>query len=140
MIARNGWRIFSVALLLCVAAGTAAAEDWNKTYTVSGRPELRVESNDGSIEVDTWDRKTIEARVTTVGWEIGSRGVTITESQTGDRVSLNVRVPNMGWHFGTDRRSVRIVLMIPREGSLTAETGDGHARCPSKPRASARGH
>ena len=131
MIARNGWRIFSVALLLCVAAGTAAAEDWNKTYTLSGKPEVRVESNDGSIEVDTWDRKAIEARVTTVGWEIGTRGVTITESQTGDRVSLNVRVPNLNWNFGVNHRSVRIVLMIPREGSLTAETGDGHVNVKS---------
>jgi DUF4097 and DUF4098 domain-containing protein YvlB len=120
-----------IALLLCAWAGTAAADDWNKSYAVSGKPEVRVESNDGHIDVDTWDRKTIEVRVNTVGWEIGTRGVTITESQTGDRVSLNVRVPNMNWHFGTNNRSVRITLMIPREANLTAETGDGHVNIKS---------
>jgi DUF4097 and DUF4098 domain-containing protein YvlB len=126
MRVRRVMNVLGVLMLLGAVAGTAAAEDWNKTYAVSGKPELRVESNDAAIEVDTWDRKEIEARVSTIGWPIGARGVTITETQSGDHVSISVRVPNMNWSIGWSNRSVRIILMIPREADLTAETGDGH--------------
>ena len=113
-------------VLICAVAAPALAADWNKKFTVNGKPELRVESNDAQIEVNTWDRKEIEARVTTTGWEIGAGGVRITESQSGDHVSIQVRIPNTNWNFGVNNRSVKIVLMIPREADLTAETGDGH--------------
>ncbi|MCL4523647.1 MAG: DUF4097 domain-containing protein [Acidobacteria bacterium] len=117
------------AAVLCgLAAGTAAADDWSKKYAVSGKPELRVESNDAHIDVDAWDRKEIEARVNTRGWSIGATGVRITESQTGNQVSVSVRVPRMEWHFGMQNRSVSITLLVPRDIDLTAETGDGHVR------------
>ncbi len=116
------------ALLCFAVAGTTGAEEWSKKYAVSGKPELRVESNDAHIEVDTWDRKEIEARVSASGWSIGGNGVRITESQTGDRVSVLVRVPRMDWDWGARHRSVTIALMVPREADLTAETGDGHVR------------
>ncbi len=122
-------KLCGLVILACAAglvAAQARAEDWNKKYSVSGRPELRVESNDAHIDVDTWDRKEIEARVTTRGWTIGASGVVITESQSGDRVSIQVRIPRMEWHFGMSNRSVSITVMAPRETNLTAETGDGH--------------
>jgi len=125
-------KTLGILMLMGAAAGLAAApamaEDWSKKYAVSGKPELRVESNDAHIEVDTWDRKEIEARVSTIGWTIGGNGVRITESQTGDRVSIQVRVPRMEWSWGVHNRSVTITLMVPREADLTAETGDGHVR------------
>ncbi|HEV8383989.1 MAG TPA: DUF4097 family beta strand repeat-containing protein [Candidatus Acidoferrales bacterium] len=122
-------RWMGILILICAAgllAGPARAEEWSKKYAVSGKPELRVESNDAHIDVDTWDRKEIEARVVTRGLSIGSSGVLITESQSGDRVSVNVRVPRWDWHFGSNNRSVQITVMTPRETNLTAETGDGH--------------
>jgi len=118
-----------VAMLMCATfavAGTARADDWSQKYAVTGKPDLRVESNDAHIDVDTWDRKEIEARVTTRGWAIGPNGVRITDSNSGNRVSIQVRVPRMDWHWGTNNRSVTITLMVPREADLTAETGDGH--------------
>ncbi|MBI3663326.1 MAG: DUF4097 family beta strand repeat protein [Acidobacteria bacterium] len=127
-------RWMGIVMLVCAAAGTAApavAEEWSKKYAVSGKPEVRVESNDAAIEVDTWDRKEIEARVTTGGWTIGANGVRITESRVGDRVSIQVRVPNMSWSIGFHNRSVTIALMVPREADLTAETGDGHVNVKS---------
>lgn len=119
-------RGMGILILICAAGALAGAEEWSKKYAVSGKPELRVESNDAAIEVDTWERKEIEARVTTVGWTIGGNGVRITESRTGDRVSIQVRVPSMEWSIGIHNRSVTITLMTPRETDLTAETGDGH--------------
>ena len=131
MAARQFARVLGMIMLLCAVAAPALAEDWSKKYAVSGKPVLRVDSNDAHIEVDTWDRKGIEARVSTTGWTIGENGVRITESQSGEHVSLNVRVPRMEWGWGVHNRSVRITLTVPREADLTAETGDGHVRISS---------
>ena len=46
-----------------VAAAPAHADEWSKTYTVSGKPDLRVETSDANIRVTTWDQNTIEAKV-----------------------------------------------------------------------------
>ena len=45
----------------------AQADEWTKKYTVVGQPEVRVETNDGNVRVDTWDLREIEARVEAVG-------------------------------------------------------------------------
>src|SRR5438552_5332831 len=109
---------------MLVAARTAQADDWHKTYTISGKATVHVETNDGAVRVSTWDGKQIEARVETVGWKIDSE-VRIVERQTGDRVDLEARVPNTNGIFGGSRRSLRIELRIPREADLNVHTVDG---------------
>jgi DUF4097 and DUF4098 domain-containing protein YvlB len=112
--------------LVLILATTAAADEWEKKFSVVGKPEVRVESNDAHVQVDTWERKEIEARVITQGWKIGEGGVRIEPGQTGDRISLYVRIPRTQWSLGFDRRSVQIELKVPREANVAVETGDGH--------------
>ncbi len=109
---------------LLLAAATARADEWNKKYTVSGRPDVRVETNDGNVRIEAWDGKEIQAHVETLGWKIGQSEVRVIESQTGDRVSLDVRVPRLNWSLG--RRSLKIELKIPHEATLDVKTGDGN--------------
>ena len=45
---------------MLVAARTAQADEWHKTYTVSGKATVHVETNDGAVRVSTWDGKQIE--------------------------------------------------------------------------------
>ena len=33
----------------------ARGEEWTKTFSLSGSPDLRVETSDANIRVDTWD-------------------------------------------------------------------------------------
>ena len=33
----------------------AYADEWSKTYTLSGKPDLRVETTDANIHVAVWD-------------------------------------------------------------------------------------
>ena len=74
---------------MCLAAAPLAqAEEWSKTFTLTGKPDLRVTTSDANIRVDTWDQNTIEARVTAEGWKIsenaaGERGVKVVA--TSDR-------------------------------------------------------
>jgi DUF4097 and DUF4098 domain-containing protein YvlB len=114
-----------VAILLA-APRTAQADEWHKTYTVSGKAAVHIETNDGAVRVSTWDGKQIEARVETIGWKIDDSEVRIVERQSGDRLELAARVPNMNWNFGFNRRELRIELRIPREADLSVRTGDGN--------------
>jgi len=84
---------------VCAGATPPAwADDWSKTYTLTGKPDLRVDTSDANIHVSTWDQNTIEAKVTTARYKIGGDGIRIEEHQTGDMVEINVRYPHP--HFG----------------------------------------
>lgn len=112
-------------LLTLAAALPAHAEDWNKSYKLTGRPNLRVITNDGRVDLYASSNNQIDAHVTTSGWPIGDNGVRITESQNGNEVDLQVHVPTFHFSFGWNNRSVRVELSVPREADFDVETGDG---------------
>ena len=119
----------SAVIALCLAVVPLAhADEWSKTFTISGKPELRVETSDANITVDTWDQKTIEAKVTTTHWKIGGDGITIVDHQNGDAVELEVRFPHRHFVFEIATRSVEVEIHMPREGKLNLHTGDGRIR------------
>ncbi len=113
--------LFAAALLLTAAQ----ADDWSKTYTIERTPQLRVDTSDADIRLDTWDQNKIEARVTTEHYKIGEGGIRILERQTGDAIEIEVRFPNR--HFTVDwgQRRVVVEIHMPREGKVTLRTGDG---------------
>jgi hypothetical protein len=124
-------RIGLFTLSLCMAlAPLTYAEQWSKAYSITGQPELRVETSDASIQVDTWDQKTIEARVITERYKIGGEGgVKIVEQQMGDSVKLEVRLPHsVGFVSFRRASSVQVEIHMPREGRVNLRTGDGHIR------------
>lgn len=122
--------LFAVVFLggFVCAAAPARADDWSKTYTLSGKPDLRVETSDANIRVSTWDQNTIEARVTTTRYKIGDDGIRIEERQNGDKVEIEVRYPhyglNLNWGNPMNHR-VEINIQMPREGRVDLHTGDG---------------
>ena len=107
----------------------AGADEWSKTYTLTGQPDLRVDTSDANIHVSTWDQKTIEAKVTTERYKIGGEGIRIEERQTGDTVEIEVRYPHshgvtIEWGNHSNHR-VDIDIHMPREGRVDLHTGDG---------------
>jgi DUF4097 and DUF4098 domain-containing protein YvlB len=117
--------LLQLSLAAAFVSTAALADDWSKRFVVSGKPELRVDANDGSVKIHTWDRKEIEARVTTVGWRISSSEVQIIDHQMGDRVDLEVRIPHRPYAVLFNHRSIRVDLQVPRELSSNIRTGDG---------------
>src|SRR5215467_6311077 len=88
--------------LAALAAGArpASAEEWTKTYTVSGRAHVRVDTNDGAVRITTGDSKQIELRVVYSGYTV-DKNLTINSKQDGDQVELSARVRNnWGWSIG----------------------------------------
>jgi hypothetical protein len=120
---RFGLAILAIAL---AHAASARAEQWSKTYTISNAPDLRVETSDASIHVDTWDQKTIEATITSTHYKFGAGGLTVEEHQSGDTVEINLHFPHEVhvFSFGT-RGHVDIAIHMPRQGRVNLHTGDG---------------
>jgi DUF4097 and DUF4098 domain-containing protein YvlB len=89
-----------------------------------------VETSDANIHVDTWDQKTIEARVTSERYRIGEHGLKIEEHQSGDIVELQIRDPH-DIHiitFNLHSYQVNVEIHVPREGRVKLHTGDGSIR------------
>ena len=113
----------AVALIGAVPANAA---QWAKTYNISGEPDLRVETSDANIRVDTSDQKTIEVNVISAHYKIGPGGLQIEEHQTGDRVEINVRFPR-GFHvMDIGNHRVDINVRMPQKGRVNLRTGDGN--------------
>ena len=117
-------QVLAVGLVALVPA--ARADEWSKTYTMTGKPELRIETSDANIKVTTWDQSTIEVKVITTRYKIGEGGIRVDERQTGDTVEIEVHYPHHDFHFmdvGSHR--VDIIVQMPREGKVNLRTGDG---------------
>ncbi|HTD24133.1 MAG TPA: DUF4097 family beta strand repeat-containing protein [Terriglobales bacterium] len=118
-------KIFLALSVLLVLTLPAAADDWKKDYTISGKPEVRLSTGDGSVEFIVWERKQVSVSVHTEGWQIGSDGVRIEEHQSGDRVEVTVHTPHEGWFCLFCNRSMHVTVNLPQEANLDLHTGDG---------------
>ena len=119
---RIGLAVFVVALL---AALPASADEWSKTYNINGKPDLRIETSDANIRVNTWDQNTIEAKVITTHYKIGDGGIRVEEHQNGDSVEIEVRYPHHNFNFEWGNHRVDIIIQMPRQGRANLHTGDG---------------
>jgi DUF4097 and DUF4098 domain-containing protein YvlB len=119
-------RIALAILVLGLAAVVpASADEWSKTYNLSGKPNLRIETSDANIRVSTWDQNTIEAKVITTRYKIGEGGIRVDEHQDGDSVEIEVRYPHRNFTVEWGQHKVDIVIQMPREGKVKLRTGDG---------------
>jgi DUF4097 and DUF4098 domain-containing protein YvlB len=114
-----------IVVLCCVTALRARADEWSKTFTLTGKPDLRVETSDANIRVSTWDQNTIEAKVTTNHYKIGEGGIRVEDHQNGDEVEIDVHYPHHNFTFEMRNHRVDIDIRIPREGRVNLHTGDG---------------
>jgi DUF4097 and DUF4098 domain-containing protein YvlB len=118
------WMRVSLVAVLAIAA--ASADDWSKRFQLSGRPELRVDADDASVTVHTWDRNEIEAHINTAGWKIATSEVRIVDHQSGNRVELEVRTPHRPFTINFGHRWIRVELNVPRDLRSNIHTGDGN--------------
>ena len=118
-------RVSLAILAFTIAVLHARAEEWSKTYNLSGRADLRVETSDANIRVTTWDQNTIAAKVITTRYKIGEGGLRVEERQTGDSVEIEVRYPHHDFVIGWRSARVDIIIQMPREGRVNLRTGDG---------------
>ena len=99
----------TLVALLSLSSPSSLPIAWHKNFSPTGRPEIRVASNNADVRVYASDRKDIDAVLYT-DREISSDAVT--DRQSGNRVELDVHVPNQ-WAAGLSQRSVILELKIP---------------------------
>jgi DUF4097 and DUF4098 domain-containing protein YvlB len=119
--------LFIAILAVTVFTAFAHADDWMKTYDLSGQPDLRVEARDANIHLEAWDQNKIEARVTTHGWHIGSGGLEIVEHQQGNAVEIELREPRHA-HFSisVETRRTEVEIQMPRSAKVNLHSSDGN--------------
>jgi hypothetical protein len=129
----------AAASLLPIALGGCVVVDSQghigreeKRFTVTGTPDLKLTTFDGSIEIRSADTKTVLV-------EIEKRGPTqeaidelkIETTQDGDHIGVEVKRPHKDvLLFGLGRISAtaRLIVTMPRDGNVTARSGDGAVR------------
>ncbi len=109
-----------------LAAARAGAEEYEKSYTVTGRASVRVKVDDSMVRVLTSDAQQVEFRVTSEGFaaiKIGGK-LHIDSQQNGNEVELTVHLsPQLTLLFNTKRLSTEI--RMPKDADLQIETSDG---------------
>jgi putative adhesin len=126
LIARTGILTFAATLLGAVLlTPQARAEEVVKTFTVSGRAQVHVDTNDGSVKLVTGDSKQVEFHVQYQGYEL-DKDLRVDARQNGDTVELTARLGNhWGISWGHSSRSLRIEVRMPRIADAQINTGDG---------------
>ena len=127
-LGRPGTRLgFACAALLAAAilAPRAHAEQWTKSYPLSGRAQVRVDTNDGSVSIQTGDSKQVEFRVDYEGLEL-NKNLHIDSRQDGDSVQINARVSgHWGFSWGGKGRRIHVEVRMPKDADVQVDTGDG---------------
>ena len=130
------FRAMTPALMAAAILGSAcsinlSAEHYigkeEKTFAVTGKPELNLKTFDGSIEVTTWDKPTVSVTIERrAGSQPEAEALKVTSSRDGNRIFIEALQPErsvqVGIHVG---RSVRFVVSVPKNTDLVARTGDG---------------
>jgi DUF4097 and DUF4098 domain-containing protein YvlB len=118
------------AASLCLAllatglfAAGARAEDYAKSFSVSNRANVHVDTNDGSVRITTGDTKQVEFHVEYAGLVI-DKTLHIESHQQGDDVEITARVVrNLPFSLGFTK--LHIEVRMPKDGDLRVATGDG---------------
>jgi DUF4097 and DUF4098 domain-containing protein YvlB len=121
--------LFAVAIAATLAFASPAVradETQTKTFTLTGRPTVKVDTNDGAIHVATSaDAKTVEFHVEYQGYTL-DKNLHVESHQDGNRVDITARVTGRwGFSFGFNNRRLRVEVRMPKDGDLQVTSGDG---------------
>ncbi len=109
--------------------GQVAREE--KRFAVSGTPDVRLTTFDGSIQIESWDKAEVLVEIEKRG---GTRkavdDLKVTAEQHGDTIDVEVKAPSresftVGFHQSA---SARLIVSLPRRSDVRAHSGDGSIR------------
>ena len=121
---------FSAGCVVVDSHGHIVRED--KRFTVSGPPELRLTTFDGSIEIRSGETNSVLV-------EIEKRGASkeaieqlvVDAKQDGNRIEVSVKRPAgeiVVLGIGRMSPTAKLIVTMPREGQVFAKSGDGSIR------------
>jgi putative adhesin len=120
----------TTTFLTCFAAFVAVAQDtdhnWEKTYSIAGKPSLTIETSDSHLDIRSCgDCKTIHIKVHT-GQKLSEYH--LEENQSGDHVYFTLKEkPRLGFHVTWhEREATTVTVESPGSLDLDAKTSDGN--------------
>jgi Putative adhesin len=119
-----------LAALAVFSSLTALAQDsdhsWSRTYPVTGKPTLTLETSDAGIEFHPCgDCHEIRIRIELVGRKLSD--YRLEEGQSGDEVRfLFKELPHVGAHIFWHKEETRVTVETPAQLTLQARTSDGN--------------
>ncbi len=120
----------ALAGLATLSSLTAVAQDpdhsWSKTYPLTGKPILTLETSDAGVEFrPCGDCHEIRIHVEVEGRKLSD--YRLEEGQTGDEVHfLFKELPHLGGHHTWHGEQTRVTVESPTQLTLQARTSDGN--------------
>ena len=105
-----------------------------KTFTITGQPDIMLDTFDGVIELHSWDRAEVEVEIEKRAMEQALLDeMKVEAEQKGDRIVVKVTGParaefrgvTIGMHISP---TARLRVAVPRNSNIEATTGDGSIR------------
>lgn len=105
-----------------------------KTFTVTGQPEVVLDTFDGAIELHSWDRNEVEVEIEKRAMEqVLLDEIKVDAQQQGDKIIIKVTGParndrrgvTIGMHISP---TARLRVAVPRSANINAVSGDGSIR------------
>jgi DUF4097 and DUF4098 domain-containing protein YvlB len=119
------WALSLSACVVSVNGGQYSVRE-EKTFEVTGLPELSLATFDGSVEVRSWDRNQVRIEIEKRGSDRESaEAIEVVAEQLGNRITIEVKKPMGGGRVLRRSGSARVVATVPRQCNLVARTGDG---------------
>jgi hypothetical protein len=119
-----------LAALAVLSSLTGLAQDpdhsWSRTYPVSGKPTLTLETSDAGVEFrPCGDCHEIRIHIEVVGRKLSD--YRLEEGQSGDEVHFLFKErPHMGAHIAWHKEQTRVTVESPAQLTLQARTSDGN--------------
>jgi DUF4097 and DUF4098 domain-containing protein YvlB len=107
------------------AAQYVAKED--KSFTVTGTPDVVLKTFDGSIAVTGWDKSEVAVTIERhADNQVDANALKVKAEQSGNKVVIEALKPESDFHVGwTQGRSVSFVVHVPKQANVTSKSGDG---------------
>lgn len=110
---------------IVATGGVGYVERDEKRFQVEGRPEVKLSTFDGSIEIRPWDQPEVLVEIEKRALDKNLIGdIEIRTEQHGTQVSVEVRLKSGSGGWGR-HRSARLTVSLPASSDLVATTGDG---------------
>lgn len=131
MLVARASRIVIGTLCLVVSVATLARAEYvsrdEKTYSVSGTPEVALSTFDGAIEVRSWNQPTVHVTIERHAMtEAEAKAIEVDAQQQGNQITVQVRKPRgLSFHWFGQSPSAHLIVSVPRTTNLRASSGDG---------------
>jgi len=124
-----GGMALMVGSLALWGATATTADEVAKTFPISGRARVHLETDDAAVRISTGDIKQVEVRVEYSGYKL-DKDLRVNTSQNGDAIDVSVKTGSV-WNWGMRHTSVRLEIHMPKDADLTARSGDGSVEADS---------